>query len=83
MSLPQPYTCWTHGDRWQGVSFVRGLSSPQFADGTLIHEVNVLEYVIYAASWEEAMARHHEFQGWEPYKPMGGCGQEPVSGSDS
>jgi len=27
-------------------------------------------YSIRADSWDEAMAIHHEVQGWEPYKPM-------------
>jgi len=31
-----------------------------------------LLHVIYAASWEEAMTAYHEWQGWEPYKPIPG-----------
>jgi lipopolysaccharide biosynthesis glycosyltransferase len=29
-----------------------------------------LAYVIHADSWNDAMAQHHERQGWEPYVPM-------------
>lgn len=28
-------------------------------------------YVIEAPTWEEAMAEHHQRQGWKPYKPEG------------
>ena len=31
-----------------------------------------LVHVIHAASWAQAMARYHAWQGWEPYVPMDG-----------
>lgn len=29
-------------------------------------------WMVEAESWEDACRRYHEFQGWEPYVPMGG-----------
>ena len=34
-------------------------------------------HAITAASWDDAMRQHHEWQGWEPYKPMTGEPYEP------
>ena len=30
-----------------------------------------LLYQIQASTWDDAMQKHHQLQGWEPYKPMG------------
>jgi hypothetical protein len=30
----------------------------------------VLKWIVLAPSWEAAMTRYHELQGWEPYVPM-------------
>lgn len=36
----------------------------------LISKNAVLLYTIEARSWDEAMAKHHKKQGWEPYVPF-------------
>ncbi len=38
-----------------------------------------LIHVIYASSWNEAMALYHEWRGWAPYKPMVGAPDPPYS----
>lgn len=37
---------------------------------TMVETGSVLVWTVDAPDWVTAMRRYHEYQGWEPYKPM-------------
>lgn len=49
-----------------------GEGPPRGANGALLlpEEHPDLIWVIESETWEGAMIRYHELQGWEPYVPM-------------
>ena len=62
------FTAW--GKDGSAYIFVPGEELPRFVDGTPQDDGLELIWRIEAASWNEAMARYHELQGWEPHQPM-------------
>ena len=36
----------------------------------LVQDSATVVWTVEAASWVEAMARYHEWRGWDPYRPM-------------
>ena len=60
------YSAWGKEDR-EGVEFtlVPGTDPPAY--GALGMQ---LLKVFEATSWNDAMRQYHEWQGWEPYRPM-------------
>lgn len=57
------YTAW--GKDGEEFTFVEGEELPSY-DTPGIQLLKVFE----AESWDDACRQYHEWQGWEPYKPM-------------
>lgn len=62
------YTAW--GANGVAHTLHQGERRPCFADGTPDPDCPDLIWRIEAESWDGAMRRYHELQGWEPYEPM-------------
>jgi hypothetical protein len=62
------FTAW--GKHGSAYVCAPGEQLPRFVDGTAVDEGLEPIWRIEAAGWNEAMARYHELQGWEPYQPM-------------
>jgi hypothetical protein len=64
------YTAW--GEAGCATCLIQGSGPPRYADGTLMEDCPDLIWTIEADTWEDAMRRYHELQGWKSYIPMGG-----------
>ncbi|HEY1246718.1 MAG TPA: hypothetical protein VGF29_17980 [Hyphomicrobiaceae bacterium] len=62
------YTAWGTGGR--ASTLVAGEERPHFADGSLFEDTEELIWKIEANSWEEAMQKYYDLQGWGAYQPM-------------
>ena len=62
------YTAW--GQDGQANTFHPGTERPRFSDGRFQDDCEELIWTIEADTWEEAMTKYHELQGWEPYVPF-------------
>jgi hypothetical protein len=62
------YTAWS----WGGgdSTLIEGKGPPPRYTTADPHYCPDLIWTIEATSWEDAMRRYHELQGWEPYKPL-------------
>ena len=56
------WSAWASSDG--GNTFVPGETAPDRDPGARL--LNVFD----AESWNEAMGKYYEWQGWKPYKPM-------------
>jgi hypothetical protein len=63
--------CTAWGREGLAHTLIGGPGPPRYADGTLMEDCPDLIWTIEADSWEDAMQRYHELQGWKPYVPMG------------
>jgi hypothetical protein len=62
------YTAW--GTDGRPSTLVPGEGPPRFANGEPMDEAAAMIWRIEADSWEEAMQRFYDLQGWGTYKPM-------------
>jgi len=62
------YTAW--GTDGRANALVAGDERPHFADGTPIADTEELIWKIEANSWDEAMQKYYDLQGWGTYRPM-------------
>jgi hypothetical protein len=57
------YTAW--GSDGQARYFVSGSERPHLGDGTFMPNSEELIWTVEARSWEEAVKRYYQLQGWE------------------
>ena len=62
------FTAW--GQDGQAHTLHAGVEQLRLSGGALMPDCPELIWTIDAETWEEAMAKYHELQGWEPYRPM-------------
>jgi hypothetical protein len=62
------YTAW--GRDGQADCLVPGKEKPHFVDGTPIDDAHEVIWTIEAGSWEEAMQKYYDLQGWGGYRAI-------------
>ncbi len=63
------FSAWATEDE-SGWVVIEGTDLSARPDLTHNQEPQFIKQVFEAESWNDAMTQYHEWQGWEPYKPM-------------